>query len=327
VVSDVGSGVIAPEAEFIGTVFYREVSLVASEVRGRIEHVAFEDADRVAEGDVLVRIGSEILRKSIDALRASHEEVLSDLEKAGLDLARFEKLFTEEFVSEQVYDDARFRVKGLQKRSASIAAEIEALEVELGKKTVKAPFAGLVVKKSADVGEWLEPGSPVATLARDDEVDVFVDVPEGILKAVKPGRSVHVSVGGKRLKGRVAAVIPRGDVTTRTFPVKVRVKNTGSLIEGMEARVTLPTGAREKALMVPRDALITMAGKTVVFTVDGGKAKMVTIKVIGYSGRKAGVEAGELSEGMKVVVKGNERLRDGQAVNVGNGAPPASVKD
>jgi multidrug efflux pump subunit AcrA (membrane-fusion protein) len=105
-------------------------------------------------------------------------------------------------------------------------------------------------------------------------------------------------------------------VATRTFPLKIRVKNSANLKEGMQARVALPVAEKKEALIVPRDALITMFGKTVIFAVIDSKAKMIPVAVIGYEDAAAGVNASGLEEGMKVVVKGNERLREGQGVSL-----------
>ena len=89
-----------------------------------------------------------------------------------------------------------------------------------------------------------------------------------------------------------------------------------SLIEGMEAMVMLPVGEKQQAVIVPRDAVLSMFGMTVIFVVTDSKASMLPVKVAGYDGLKAGVLAEGLREGMKVVVKGNERLRDGQEVKI-----------
>jgi RND family efflux transporter MFP subunit len=156
----------------------------------------------------------------------------------------------------------------------------------------------------------------VATVARDDMVDVVVDIPEPMLRYVKEGMGLSVKAGGGVVKGNVFAIVPKGDVATRTFPLKIRIKNSASLIEGMEARVPLPIAERKESLVVPRDAVITMFGRTVVFAVVDSKAKMIPVKVIGYESEMAGVNAQGLKEGMKVVVKGNERIRDGQPVSL-----------
>jgi RND family efflux transporter MFP subunit len=288
VVSEVSSGMVAPENEFIGTVYYQEVSDVACEVDGKVEKVSFEEAQRVNKGAELVELNADLL--------------LSDLDKAVLDFNRVENLYKEDLISEQEYDERRFAV--------------ERLKIELHKKTIKSPFDGIVIKKHVERGEWLSPGSLVATIANDSVVDIIAEVPQGIVGFIGQNMAVTVRAGGKKIKGKVLAIIPKGDVSTRTFPVKIRAKNSISLFEGMEARVYLPVGQKQQTLTVPRDAVISMFNMTVVFAVIDSKAKMISVKVAGYEGLKAGIFAEGLSEGMQVVIKGNERLRDGQPVAI-----------
>jgi RND family efflux transporter MFP subunit len=318
VVSPVQNGVITPKAEFVGTVYYQEVSDVAAEVSGSVNSVNVEEGQRVNKGDVLVKLSSDLMEKTLQAIRASHEQVLSELENATLHLERIEELHKEELIPEKTFDDARYSVKGLEKKAASLKAEVERLEIEMTKKDVHAPFDGVVLKRHVDRGEWLSPGEPVATVAKDDVVDIIVDVPEDIMRKVKPGRKVNVRAGGRNITGKVFHTIPTGDVATRVFPVKIRIKNNESLIEGMEARVSLPVGQSKNALIVPRDALMTKFGMTVVFVVVESKAKMVPVKVVEYEGQSVGVESPALKAGMDVVIKGNERLMDDQPVMMNN---------
>ncbi|RJQ14399.1 MAG: efflux RND transporter periplasmic adaptor subunit [Nitrospiraceae bacterium] len=314
VVSELGAGLISPENEFIGTVYYREVSEVASEVSGLAEKAGFEEGQRVKKGDVLVVISSDLLEKTIQATRANHEQVLSDLQKERKNLERAETLFREQLLSEQAYDERRFTVSGLEKKAASLKAEVERLEVELSKKAVRSPFDGIVIKKHIETGEWLSPGTAVAAVGKDDFADVIAEVPESVIAYVRKGMDAKVKTGGSEMTGKVFSIVPKGDVSSRTIPVKVRIRNTAGLVEGMEARLILPAGRKEKALIAPRDAVITVFGNTVVFVVEDSKAKMMPVKVVGYKGMSAGILGDGLNEGMKVVVKGNERIRDGQAV-------------
>jgi RND family efflux transporter MFP subunit len=241
---------------------------------------------------------------------------LAELERATLDLHRIEKLYREESISEQAYDEIRFRVKSLEKKGDSLKSDVERLEIEIAKKAVRAPFHGVVLKKHVDRGEWLSPGTAVATLARDDSMEVVVEVPGDVLPFVRKGGKVDVRTAGKEIQGTILAIVPRGEISTRTFPVKIRVPNRFSLIEGMEARVGIPSGEKEKTLLVPRDALVTAMGQTVVFTVVDAKAKMVPVPVIRYVGKDVAVRANGLKAGMEVLIKGNERIRDGQPVSV-----------
>lgn len=313
-VAEARAGEVQPMVEFVGTVFYSQVSKVASEVSGRVEEVVFEEGRRAREGDVLVRLNSEMLETSISGTQAKLDGVLIEIERARKDLKRIENLYRDESVAESVYDEYSFKVKGLRKQADSLKAELDRQRLELDRKAIKAPFGGVVIEKSVEKGEWVSPGGKVMVLARDTEVDVVVDVPEGVLRHIKKGLKVAVSSGGAELTGRLNTIVPRGDIATRTFRIKIRLRNRSGLMEGMEARVKLPSGARIKGLLMPRDAVISKFGRMVVFLFVDGKAKMVPVKVMGYHGGEVGVAGPGLEPGVKVVVKGNERISDGQSL-------------
>lgn len=315
-VAEVTSGMAAPHSTFVGTVYYQEVSEVASEVNGLVEKVSFEEGKRIKRGEDLVKLNSDLLQKTIKATRASYQQAKNDLEKAKVDFNRIERLYREGLASEQEHDDLRFKARGEEMKADSLKAEVERLEAELQRKVIKAPFDGVVLEKQVNTGEWLSPGSPVATIARSDVVDIVVNVPEEALHFIKPGQAALAESGGKKIEGKVFTVVPKGDIATRTFPVKIRVQNNPFLFEGMEAKVNLPIGKNRKSLFVHRDAVITMAGNTIVFAVIDSKATLMPVKVSGYDGTMAWVDSNGLHEGMKVVIKGNERLRDGQPVDI-----------
>ena len=92
----------------------------------------------------------------------------------------------------------------------------------------------------------------------------------------------------------------------------------------MEAVVEIPSGTKEQMLLVPRDAIVTANGQAVVFTVVDAKAKMVPVTVTRYLGKEVAVRANGLKAGMEVLIKGNERVRDGQPVTLvsGQGGAP-----
>ena len=313
-VAKVIRGRVAPQSEFIATIFFQEISDTASEMSGLVGMVHFEEGQRVKKGQVLVELGSEILRKRLQATTASFEQSLAELEIAGIDLKRKEKLLKKKSISKQSYDENRFQVIGLEKRAAALKAEVERFEIELEKKIIPAPFDGIVIKRNVDRGEWISEGETVAVIGKDDTIDIVAEVPERFIQYITIGMQVSATVNGGDFVGTVIAIVPRGDVATRTFPVKIRTPNKYALIEGMSARVTLPTDKITQALIIPRDAVISKFGQNVVFAVVDAKSKMIPIQIVGYDGLSAGVESLELAEGMFVVVEGNERLRNGQAV-------------
>ena len=313
-VTKVETGRVVPQAEFIGTVFYKEVSDLASEVSGLVEKVLFQEGRRVKKGQILVVLVSDLLKKNLQATTASYEQVLSELEIARINLKRKKDLFQKKSIAQQLYDDDRFRVIGLEKQASSLRAQVERIRIELRKKMIRAPFDGIVIERHVELGEWVAEGKTVAVVARDDVIDMRAEVPEKYLRYIKPGMEVQATVDGKKIMGTVFAIVPRGNIATRTFPVKIRARNNGGFVEGMSARITLPTEKPKKGLIVPRDAVVSMFGKPVIFAVRSSRVSMMEVSIVGYEGLKVGISAAGLKEGMLVALKGNSRLRDGQAV-------------
>jgi membrane fusion protein (multidrug efflux system) len=313
-VARVESGMLAPQAEFIATVFYQEISDTAAEMSGLVEAVRFEEGQRVQGNQILVELGSELLRKRRQAAISSYEQILAEVQIARIDLKRREILYKKKSISEQSYDENRYRVIGLEKRAAALKAQVEQFEIELKKKIIRAPFNGVVIKRHVDRGEWVSEGETVAVIGKDDIIDIVADVPERYIQFIKKDMRVNATVNGNHLAGNVSAIVPRGDIATRTFPVKIRTANEYSLIEGMSARVILPTAKTIRTLIVPRDSLTTRFGQDVVFAVLDSKANMMPVQILGYNGLTAGIQAEGLKEGMLIVVEGNERLRNEQAV-------------
>jgi RND family efflux transporter MFP subunit len=317
-VAQILHGEAEPMVEFVGTVYFARKSDVAAEVEGVVEQVFFEEGYRVKSGDPLVRLGADILDTLIDATRAEYELVLVELEQAQKELNKREPLYREGSVSESAYDEYFFKSKMLQNRSMSLKASLERLLLEKKKKIIRAPFDGIVVLKNAEKGEWVESGGMVAVIADDRSVDIVVNVPAGMLKYLQPGKELTVKSENEKLTGKFLSYVPKGDVATRTFDVKIRMQNSAGLIEGMEARALMPSAEKREGLKAPRDALLDKAGQNVVWLVKDAAAKMVPVQVTGYDGMYVGITGPGLENGDIVVVKGNERLREGQPVTVGN---------
>lgn len=316
VLAPVSSGELREEKEFVGTVHFQETSLVASEVSGRVTAVRFEQGDQVLRGHKMVTMDGALKSKDLLSRQAQREEVLADLSRVRRELDRMQKLYEQNTVAEQEYEKVKFLADALERRAESLAAEIAKIRVEIAKLEVDAPFDGVVLKRHTNLGEWLSPGAPVAELARFDVVDILVNVPINVAMSLEPGQIVNGQTLGGKLQGRVAAVVPRGDVGTRTFPVKIRLDNEPGLLEGMEVRVFLPTGEHHQGLLVSRDAVVPSPAGQVVYAVRDGQAKMIPVRVAGYSHDLAGIQAQGLEPGESVVVKGQERLRDGQPVRI-----------
>jgi RND family efflux transporter MFP subunit len=214
-------------------------------------------------------------------------------------------------------------------------ATVDRLKDMLTKHTVISRFAGYVTAEHTEVGQWVKQGDPVADVAALDEVEVVAQVVEQYVPHIRAGMTVSVEIPAipqQMFSGVVTAIVPQADVQARTFPVKIRVKN--QLVEdepvvksGMYARVMLPTGAKQVATLVSKDALVLGGPQPVIFVVDAapdakqGKVRPVPVQLGVAEGNMIQVRGG-LEPGQLVVVQGNERLRPGQDVQIQRVVPP-----
>jgi RND family efflux transporter MFP subunit len=314
-------GILAEQSMRSGVVMFKEISEVASEVAGKIVEVNFEEGDRVEQGAVLVRLDDAVLTKELQSKQAAAARYAAELADAETRYTRAESLIEDEVTTPQQLDQLRFEVESDRQQAASMRAEVERMRTLIEKNTIRAPFDGVVVDRSTELGEWKAVGETVAILAREDLYDVIVSVPETELRWLNEGSEVAVELraAGKSLTGVITTVIPMADVASNTFPVKVRVEHEEPLYEGMNAEVYLPIAEPAECLFVPRDALLRVQGRSIVFTVDAGKAVQHDVRLLGYDGRDdqwAAIDAPGLSASQRYIVKGHERLRGGDAVRV-----------
>lgn len=310
-------GVLAPSQDFTGTVFFKEVSEVATEVSGKVIAVEFEEGQRVKKGEPLVRLDGELIHEERQAMTATRARYQSELEDAQARMERARVLIQDEVTTPQQFDELRFEVQSKTHQVASMDAELRRMQTLIEKNSIAAPFDGIVLDRQTELGEWKSNGATLAVLALENVYDVMVNLPEEYLAWTKPGDRVALHAAGQIIDGVVAAVVPKGDVASRTFPVKVRVEGDYPLSEGMSAVARLPIGPKTECILIPRDAILNDAGKTFVFAVD---EKMTAVKypvdIIGYDGMNAGIRAENLRIADPLIVKGQERLRGGETVEL-----------
>jgi len=176
--------------------------------------------------------------------------------------------------------EAGFRTEDVAKARADAAAQeaaVAELADRLEKMTVRMPFAGFVVRKMTEVGEWLTPGSPVAEVVDLEVVRVRVDVPEKHLPALARGAEAPVTFQAlgpdREFAGRISQVVPASAEGTHTVAVRVDVANEMKagrpvIAAGLFARVGLPVGPEHEALLVPKAAVLRQEGRDVVYTVQ-----------------------------------------------------------
>jgi len=319
------SGILAPQGEFPGSVYFKAVSAVATEVRGKVLEVLFEVGEHVKKGQVLVRLDDELIRKDLGAAQARRDRDRTLLKSAETKLERAEGLVSGGLSPTEQLDDTRFAVQGLRFSVAATEADLARLEAVIKKSSIVSPFDGIVIERPLEIGEWRTEGSTVAVIAKENLYEVVVELPETSVAYVTPGMPVELAVGARTVTGHVTTVVPRGDIATRTFPVKLQIESETPLMEGMTARARMPIGEQVECLLLPRDAIINQLGSNFVYTTQDGLASKHLVQVVGFDGMTVGVSASDIGPGQQFIIKGHERLLDGDAVEIVSTADAAQV--
>jgi RND family efflux transporter MFP subunit len=211
-------------------------------------------------------------------------------------------------------------------------AEVQRIDDQLAKHTIRAPFAGWVVERFTEKGQWVARGGLIARIAELDTLEIEAQVPESSVAALREGAQVRLEFDAATDQawiGTVARVVPQADLLSRSFPVRIRLENrivdgVPTIKGGMLARAWMPVGAAGSVMVVPKDALVLGGPKPLVFCIDPSGPTTGAVRPVEVA-LGAAVEGhvavrGGLEPGMLVVVRGNERLRPGMQVSF---APPA----
>ncbi|MBW2603357.1 MAG: efflux RND transporter periplasmic adaptor subunit [Deltaproteobacteria bacterium] len=318
-VAIVKTGMVSNQISLVGTTEAFSESTVASEISGLVAYFPIKEGDYVKKGDLLVNLKETELRLRLKGIVAAKKRVQANLQNAQKELKRVGKLKETNSIAEKRYDTAYYTYRALSQELLQNESEIELLHYDIKQQKVLAPFSGFVAKEHTQIGQWINKGGPVVTLLDLDKVQITVDVPERYSVLLAPQSNVKVSiknVSNNPFSGKIYSVLPQGNPDSRTFPVRIHLANPDHKIKsGMEVMVTFNLTTGKKALLLPKDAVVTAGDNRLVFMVNDGKAIPVPVKIIGYYDGDVAVE-GNLKPGIQVVIRGNERLRPGQPVVV-----------
>ncbi len=314
-------------------------------------------AERQLRHDELQELRNGTRPSEIESARARLRAAEAEELYRVWSLGRAEPLASGNAVSEDVLQQARLEEKRSRAARADAAAALALLEEgpraeriaqaearlatqdqvvarlvdAVARHDVRAPFAGWVAEEWTEAGAWIARGAAVVEIVDLDPVEVVVPVTEDWIANVVVGATARVELDafpGETFAGSVRSIVPQADVASRTFPVRVTVENARTegqprLRAGLFARVRLSVGAERSVLLVPKDAIVMGGPEPGVYVVEAAAqgapptARWVPVVVGEASGHRVAVE-GALAEGSRVVVRGNERLRPGQPLQVAN---------
>lgn len=315
--------------QLVGSVLPRRNAALSVQVGGLVQTLWVDEGSRVAAGEKLLQLDDHLARIQVQRSRAQVAQAEAERAEAQRKYAEALRLREQGHIPASAVETAQTERAVADAVLAQTEAEHAAAQETLKRHTVRAPFAGTITRKHAELGQWLNTGSTALQLVDTAEVRIEVAVPQAQIGGITPGTQAAVvldSFPNATLSSRVTAVIPRGTDNARTVPIWLTVTNPdGTLLPGMSARVRLGLAADQPlALAVPNDALVRRAdGQVLLWLVQDAESGKKAVPVPVTLGRRDATHTEVISDTLQtqdlVVVRGNESLRPGQAVYVVEG--------
>lgn len=316
----------------LGQVVATVESEVATRTPGIVAATLFRVGDRVEQGGVLARLDTDLIRIRRESAAAARDVADAGIEVAEAQLRRAEQAYQRQeglqgstaFSKGQFEDlretvaEARSVLSRARAEASQAEAELARADYDLRNATIRAPFTGVVTERHAQPGAYVALGARIATLLDPASLEIEVDMPVRLVQALSEGLEVEGRFDqGPDVTARVRSVLPVEAVSTRTRPVRfaldISILDDLRLASGKSITLEIPVSAPREALTVPKDALVQSRGGWTIFTVVDGTAEPRPVEIGQSSGTRIEVTSG-LLPGDVVVVRGNERLRPGQAV-------------
>jgi len=309
----------AEQVAMQGVLYFDKVSGVSTEVDGLVRNINFSKGDTVKAGDVLVKLNTDFIEKDIEFKKTEIQCVDIRIEHTKKDLNRYEKLFSQDAASETEYENLFYSYRDLIKKRESLQVSLNKIKLKKIKSIIRAPFDGIILEKGVDLGAWISHGTVFCKIGSNRDLFVNVPINEKLLRFVEKGSPMDIIINAydKKVQGRVEGILPMADEKTKSVSLKVRLpimQNTA--VENMSATAYIPTSEKKKVKLVPRDALVKMDGKDFIYTIIDHKAKILPLDVLFFKKDYAYSDSSELFPGMVVIVHGNQRLMENQAVSI-----------
>lgn len=310
-----------PTISAIGFIEPNQGVTLTTEVSGVIDSINFESGQEVTEGQHLLTLDSKVERANLKSTEAR-------LPAAKAKFERYQGLFTRGSISKEALDEAEANYR-------SLVADIESLKAAIGRRTIDAPFDGVVGLRNVFLGEYLQPGTDIVRLEDISVMKLRFTVPQTDISKIYLGQPVNIAVDAypdTAFSGKVSAIEPAVNYQSGLVQVQADIPNNeGQLRAGMFARASIVLPTIEDQVVIDQTAInFTLYGESVYVVQDVEGEQRVTqqiLKVGERIGHSAHILEG-LKPGDQVVTSGQVRLNNGAKVKiVENDAltPPAEL--
>lgn len=310
---------VAIHAEFAGEVRARVESRLAFRVGGKITGRKVDTGTLVKRGQVLMQLDPQDLELSQAQAKASLRGAETSRDLAKAELKRYQELRVKNFVSQAVLDAKLAAFTAAQATVDAAQAGYFGMSNQAGYATLVSDVDGVVTVVNAEVGQVVAPGTPVVQVAKTNEKEIVIGIPEDKVETLREVADVSVRMWAnpqESIAGKIREVSPVADALTRTYSARVSIPDAGPEVKlGMTALVQFLSKAPVPMIRVPLTALFHEQAKTSVWVVENGAVHSVPVQMGGTSGNEV-VLLGGVKAGQTVVTAGVNLLKNGQKVQI-----------
>jgi RND family efflux transporter MFP subunit len=315
------AGAVQANTEFSGDVRPRYESRLGFRVGGKISARKVDVGASVRRGTLLMQLDPQDLRLGQAQAQANLRAAQTNADLARAELKRYQDLRGQNFVSQAVLDQKVAASRSSQASVEAARAQLREQANQTGYASLESDTDGVVTGIDAEVGQVVQAGTPVVRVARTDEKEVVIGVPEDQVEALRRVGEVKVRLWAdpnRSIAGKIREVSPVADPATRTYTVKVSIPASEEVRLGMTAVVQLVHQSGDAAaaqLRAPLSSLVQNKGASNVWVVENGAVRLQPVQVGGVSGNDV-LLAGGVKPGQTVVTAGVNLLKNGQKVKI-----------
>ncbi len=242
---------------------------LAAETTGRITQIFFDVDDVVAQGDVLLRFTDKEQQAGLARAEAGQKEAVARLAQAQAEHTRIKSVFARKLVARSALDKSSADLKAAEQRVKAAEADLKEARQQLEYTVVRAPYAGIVVKRHVNVGERVRPGTPLMTGFSLAKLRATTSVPQSMVAAVRQHGEVRISIDrAEPVISKDITVYPYADAASHNFTVRAELSSVpAGFYPGMFAKAYFVVGEKPR-LLVPAGAVVHRSEVTAVYVVD-----------------------------------------------------------
>lgn len=299
---------------------------------GKVEKIYVNVGDRVQKDEVLFVMDKEDINKQVnqaytayEAAKAGYEVSASQIQSAKDAFERVKALYEEGAVPETQYEQAKLAASDESLEAAKMGVEQAKVAYEnaasmLKNAEVKAPIAGVISSVNVVEGEYATSSNPPITIVDSDSITIEFGVPANLVNKIKKGDKAVVEISAANLKQDVVinSISSSADLVTNLYNVDIVLNNDGTIKPGMFSKVYLNTDIIENTLAVKTEAVMDRDNKKVVFVANGDLAVEKEVTTGLDTGTYIEIKSG-LTEGDKIIIKGQDYISDGSKIKVVRG--------